>query len=245
MEKLLFLFVVLMSMGACTNHSVVDISKNDLYHIQLIDSFSNKLDFDRASQITNAAFYPMYIGQQKDSIVLVYTSKFIHQRSFDWYQFKSPDSTDLEIFVNHAKLIGSVHELIMPPPPPPPELAESFEWEYEYYRGPVRSYPVFIKNKSRDTLNISYGAHLPLLIEAQDSLGNWRRIQEHYKYSCSTGIANFHLPPDEILLTSCKLFTGAYQTKMRLVFGFKDFHYSNEFVGSMNYTQFEEVKDIY
>jgi len=40
----------------------------------------------------------------------------------------------------------------------------------------------------------------------------------------------------------CKIFDGKYQPKMRLVYGFDQSNYSNEFYGQMNYGQFNEEK---
>ena len=57
------------------------------------------------------------------------------------------------------------------------------------------SYPVFIQNCDTDTTSVEYGRHLPLIMEAQDSTGNWRPIQEHFMYICGMGVGTIVLPP--------------------------------------------------
>lgn len=47
------------------------------------------------------------------------------------------------------------------------------------------------------------------------------------------------------MITSCKLFEGKFETKMRIAFGFDRKTKSNEFNGKMNYEQFNERKEKY
>ena len=94
-------------------------------------------------------------------------------------------------------------------------------------------------------MSVGYGQHIPLILEAQDSLGEWQAIQKLYTYWCGTGLTSFCLLPGELVITSCKLYEGDYQTKMRLAFGFKKTNYSNEFIGRMNYKQFEIPQNRY
>lgn len=251
MKKIIY--IVLIFIGSCKEpgKKVISDSKGmEFESIELIDTFSNQLVFDKASSLTEAAFHPMYIGMIKDSIPLNYWSGEIKTKSFSWDEFKKPNSADLNVYVDTNQIIGSVNRFIpLPPLPLPPNLEEKErtekKWEKQVYRGEIKSYPIFIKNKTKDTLNISYGDYIPLIIEAIDSLGEWKPIQEPYIYFCGTGLSYFYLPSEEIALTSCKLFEGNYETTMRITFGFDKRIKSNVFKAKMNYEQFIKDKHNY
>lgn len=149
--------------------------ENPLEKMTLIDTLKNVLKPDTASFIKESEFHPIYIGQKCDSIVLNYNSREIEQITFDWYQYRSPDSIDLKIFVDSTRTIGSAVRFFVPPPASP-NSKERYEWKTKKYRGEIRSYPVMIENDSKDTLMIGYGDYIPLIIEAVDSLGKWRPI---------------------------------------------------------------------
>lgn len=84
-----------------------------------------------------------------------------------------------------------------------------------------------------------------MIIEAKDSSGIWKPIQEPYVYFCGTGLTHYFLPPDEILVSSCKLFEGEFNTKIRIAFGFDRKTKSNEFDGKISYDQFDKLKHKY
>ncbi len=230
------LYVLVIFTCSCSSQEV----KISLSKIVLIDTFKNELRFDTANFISEAEFHPMFIGKRKDSILLNYNSRKIEQRNFDWDINRMSDSTDLNIYIDTTKIIGSAIQFI-----PLKYIEGKFESVTENYRGETKSYPVLIENTSTDTLTIGYGEYIPLIIEAVDSLGKWKPIQEPYTYFCGTGLTHTYIPPNQLLVTSCKLYSGKYLTKMRLAFGWRKFAYSNEFYGRMNYKQFEESPNIY
>ncbi|MCB0514726.1 MAG: hypothetical protein R2798_04390 [Chitinophagales bacterium] len=253
MEKTIYGMTILI--WGCQNSSNKPINnpKIDINSIELIDTFKNKLLLDTANSITIAEFHPTYIGVAKNSILLNYWSDEIEYRTMDWQEYKDPDSNDLEIYVDTSQIIGSVNKFSISLPPPPlnyendPKEIDNEEdkQEKKNYRGEIKSYPVFVKNKTKDTLDVGYGEYIPLIIEAKDNSGNWKPIQKPYIYRCGTGLTNYFLPPNEIIITSCKLFEGDYETKMRVTFGFDNTTSSNEFKGKMNYKQFDESKEKY
>jgi len=100
------------------------------------------------------------------------------------------------------------------------------------------SHPVILTNNEPDTIFIGYGHYTPLIMEAKDSAGNWRPIQERFIYMCGNGVGSIILPPEEIVLTSARIFKGTYQTDLRLTIGNNS---SKEFKGSINYRQFESM----
>lgn len=107
------------------------------------------------------------------------------------------------------------------------------------FKGKYKSYPVFIENVSNDTLSIGFGNRIYPIVEANDSLGNWRPIQKPGTYYCGTGLQSFYLEPNNILISSCKLYDGDFYTKLRLVLITNTgMIKSNEFEGTINYPQF-------
>ncbi len=252
MKKLFLVLLILNS--ACEQIEQINdksTQRHPLSQIKLIDTFDNQLELDTVSSITEATFHPMYIGEKLDSIYLAYNSRAVTNRTEEWNHYKrldssvlvisyyrKPDSSSIIVFVDTTQMIGSVQRYLIPPPPPP-NSDSTFSWETKYYRGKTKSYLVMIENISEDTLNLGYGEYLPLIIEAQDSLGLWKPIQEPHTYFCGTGLTYFYITPNQIAITSCKLFKGNYKTKMRLGYGFKPRIYSNEFYGQMKYSQFD------
>jgi len=101
-------------------------------------------------------------------------------------------------------------------------------------------YPVMLTNLDIDTISIGYGNHIPLIMEATDSFGNWKPIQEISIYLCGNGVGTINLPPSECVLTLAPNYQGNYKTELRLTLG--DSH-SKSFIGLINYSQFESRFD--
>lgn len=102
------------------------------------------------------------------------------------------------------------------------------------------SFPIMLTNRDADTIFIGYGRHVPLIMEATDSLGNWKPIQERFIYMCGNGVGSIILPPNECVLTLAPIFKGNYKTKLRLTLG--DNH-SKTFIGFISYRQFQSKFD--
>jgi hypothetical protein len=96
-------------------------------------------------------------------------------------------------------------------------------------------YPVLITNNYCDTIRISFGERIFMIMEAQDPLGNWRPIQKEYRIFCGTGVGALVLAVDESVLTLAPIYRGDYKTKLRLTLGK---NHSNEFEGLIDREQF-------
>jgi len=97
-------------------------------------------------------------------------------------------------------------------------------------------FPLMITNPNKDTITIGYDRHIPLKIEAIDSNGKWKPIQQIHKNMCGVGVNSIILPPNECLITLAPTFKGNYKTKMRFIIGKNQ---SKHFYGSINYSQFK------
>jgi len=242
MKKLFYIMMIFAYACNSTNKTSVEWQDENQYRsIKLIDTFQNVLTFSSANNVTIADFHPMYIGKIKDTILLNYNSSEAQYRTLDWMKYKKPVASGLEIWVDTSRLIGSVVKKINAPPPVGSKKTIAFS--QNFYRGKSKSFPVFIKNTSKYNLIVGYGEYISLITEAQDSTGNWLPIQESYNYYCGTGLSYFYLPPNEITITSRKLFKGNYKTKIRLAFGVEGKLKSNEFHGEINYNQFKKMKN--
>jgi len=102
------------------------------------------------------------------------------------------------------------------------------------------SYPTLLKNLDKDTIIIGYGQQIPLIMEAKDSLGNWKPIQKRFVYMCGVGVGSIILPPKECAITLSPIYNGNYKTEIRLSFGG---NHSNTFYGNINYRQFKSMFD--
>lgn len=238
MKKLFFVLLILNS--ACEQIEQINdksIQRHSLSQIKLIDTFDKKLELDTLLYKSQAEFHPLYIGEKLDSIFLNYNSEEVTSNALGWRYSWETNPNELKIFIDTTQLIGSLHEYTLPIPPT--NFEEADDWEIEISTRNTQAYPIIIENISNDTLILGYGEHIPLIIEAQDSLGIWKPIQEPFLYFCGTGIEHFYIAPNQIAITSCKLFEGDYTAKMRLAFVSEIILYSNEFYGQVKYSQFE------
>jgi len=189
----------------------------------LYDDFDNELILDTVSVQREAQFSPIYIGEIKDSIKLIYKTSEIEQRTHDWFKYEIAEKTDLEIFIDTSKTIGFPMDV------------------WEYYKAPEhrvnkKSYPIFIKNRTSDTLRIGCGDIIPMVTESQDSLGNWNQMEQPFIYFCGTGLSEFFLPPNQIMISSLRQNFGKSNTKFRVRLELRQSKiYSNAIKGKINH----------
>ena len=198
------------------------IIKTPYSDLVLYDNFDNELILDTLTNRFEAQFSPVYIGEIKDSVKLTYkTSKIVH-RTIEWDKFKRPTSTDLKIHIDTTKTIGFPMGV------------------WEYYKKPEhrvnkKSYPIFIENLSTDTLSIGFGDILPMITEIKDSLGQWIEIERPFIYDCGTGLTEFYLPPNQVVITAQRQNFGRTKTKFRVKYELGDRAiFSNEIKGNIN-----------
>jgi hypothetical protein len=126
------------------------------------------------------------------------------------------------------------------------------EWEIEYNYAYVtdaiveiqvnpailvnNSFPVIVRNTTKDTIAIGNDVKIPLMMEAKDSLGVWKPIQSELQVMCGLGIGQVMLPPDEIVVTFAPKFEGSFRTLFRLTLGKNK---TRPFWGKLNYEQFK------
>lgn len=159
-------------------------------------------------------------------------------------------------------------------PPPPPRIIDSVfdnrlhDYKYAYvdvnYSNLIKeqkqfkekrkkkhfsTYPVFIYNEANKNRIISssiINGELYLLVEAKDKKGIWRPIEYNDVPGRICGpIDNYLLKPKHSIISSILKYSGNYKTKMRVKFMTSEkIYYSNEFEGSINYSQFDFVDEI-
>lgn len=224
MKKSVSLFLFLICIIACNHNnkeqqsfSIKKLKENPYSNVTLYDNFENILVLDTIYYNRIAQFSPLYIGDIKDSIKLIYKASKIKQRTTNWIQYKLPKKTDLNIYIDTTKTIG----FSMP------------SWKnyiYPEQRGNTKSYPVFIKNTSSDTLNIAIGNMLTIVTEIQDPNDEWKPIEKRFLPSCGSSIVMLYLAPQQILITPFRQNFGTQKKKLRLNFEIdpKNKIYSNE-----------------
>ena len=187
----------------------------------LYDDFDNELLLDTISNHVKAQFSPVYIGDLKDSIRLIYKPAKIENRTPDWDKYKRPRPKDLGIYIDTTKTIGF----------------SMSAWEYynePEYRMGKKSHPIFIENKSSDTLSVGLGDILPMITEVKDSLGQWTEIERPFIYECGTGLTKFFLPPNQVVITALRQNFGTTKAKVRVKYELVDSAvYSNEINGKI------------
>lgn len=219
-----FVFFLLISTLVSCEEKV---DRNKYEDVVLTDKFSNKLNKEHSDSITTAEYSPLYIGKFSNNINLSYLYyKTVKPCIFifrDKYKFPKKDS--IKIYIDTTKTIGT-----------PMGMSE---YSHTEKRNNKIAFPIFIENFSRDTLRIGYAEYLPLLIEAKDRKGNWRTIEKPLRFGCGTGIFDFYLAPNNIIISSLKIYNGNFKTKLRLVYKSSDEKiYSNQISGEINENQF-------
>jgi hypothetical protein len=201
----------------------------------VIDTSQNDPAYLQVTEMQTGNYNPFYIGLYKDTVF-----KSPHEEIPKYFAYpilespgmnegrfyKWPDSAAIALFVDTTRTLS--HSL------PLDEDDRSF-----------KSYPVTIVNDHDDTINIGYGDHIPVIMEALDTNGQWKPIEEQFVYMCGTGLNRIILPPGNIVVTYAFVYKGNYRTKLRLryVTG-KPEAVSNEFYGSINRTQFKNEMRI-
>lgn len=174
--------------------------------------------------LQNANYNPLYIGENRDSI---YVSRRADLKKYSIYDhhpvsYNGPDSVGILLLMDTTKIISDY----------------SLIWEDDegtLNRKVFKAFPVFVVNTTRDTLDIGYGDHIPIIMEAKDKDGAWRPIEQPYIYFCGTGLRQIILPPNEMVVTSAPINKGKFKTRLRLRYNTT---LSQEFYGAINPEQF-------
>jgi hypothetical protein len=245
------LFAILVSCKTETNEQFVSPVKEMFKFPVIIDTTDYKISKRESTWLSTADYELLYIGKWKDTIYPNYKLKYyplpdlssidqmepsdtigyhkmltehmMYPYYIDWMapnHHKSWHEAELSIVVDTSQRVINDYFNVK---------SESPFFE---------AYPVLIENIDEDTITIGYGHFIPLITEAKDSAGNWRPIEENWKYGCGNGVGTIILPPNEIGLSATMIYHGDYSTTLRLRI---DSSFSNEFKGSINYRQFESM----
>ncbi len=167
----------------------------------------------------------VYIGDKKDTIFLMNGRELYKNYIYNHNKaktYKRIDSTRITIEVDTTTI-----------------LVDKFT-----KTDSLKSYPVFIKNITKDTVIIGAGNHFPMRLEAKNEKGIWKPIEEYFIYDCGTGLNTTLLPANKLAIVLVPIFKGSFKIKLRLGYANRwgrEPHfttYSNEFTGTINLTKF-------
>ena len=236
MKKLIAIFTVL-SLISCKKE-VQTFSKN----ITIIQDTVQNLKIKNIKEKDYATSNIMYIGKIKDSVELldnlflppppeplvssnedkkwkkyrlkkemIWEDLMKYLKDFHKYQLIKKENITLEF--NEKDTIISFDDINL-----------------DYYK----SFPIYIKNVSKDTLSLGTEGYFPLILKAKNKKGKWIEVNK-FPYNCGSFFKLVCLPPNEIIITSMFHYKGNYKTKLR--FKILDF-VSREYDGSINEEQF-------
>jgi hypothetical protein len=118
-------------------------------------------------------------------------------------RLRLPDSTRLQILVDTTQHLA--------------DYAQVWNAARQELTGAIfAAYPVFVVNRSNDTLLLGAGSHLRLQLEARDPQGRWRPIERPFSYMCGVGLRSIRLRPGQLALTTVPRPAGRYRTRLRL-----------------------------
>lgn len=222
----LFTFGFFLGLYSCGNHT------ND-FHFPIVQ---DTIKIDRIELTRDwfqiGSYSPLYIGRWQECICISCESNWQQKQVIgaEHSPYKSPDSLDIGLYVDTTQIISDCHVIWTAARNMKDTIA-------------IKSFPVFIVNRTKDTLTIGYNNgyinQLYLNMEAMDDKGIWRPIEERNVSPCGFGLKPVILPPDEIVLTTVPLFKGTFNTKLRLRYLNM---LSQAFYGTINPTQFENQR---
>ncbi len=239
--QLIFLLTILFLISCHTDKKKALIGNDDTHQFPVvldtfgIDSFFHYLNNDSPTWLSTSNYNFYYIGKVEDTF---YLNPFIN---FSYPPLPPTLYTDTKK-INRTK--SPKHEN--------PFKKYYVDWDkeisYKYWtkaKIDIRIdtafhkhsfLPIMLTNVDTEKIIIGYGRHIPIVMEATDSLGHWQPIQEIFSYMCGVGVGSIILPPKECVLTLTPIFKGSYKTKLRLVIGDNQ---SKAFLGYINYSQFQ------
>ena len=219
---------ILFLLGSCNKKENANSPERELLRMpRLIDSLKHTGEALEVKSKTITNYIPLYIGENKPVIHLnhdfynhTYPDKYFIYPTSPFIGFRKKD---LDIFID-----TTTHT-----------INEDYLWntDQEELEGKtIRAYPVVIRN-NLDTMSfVGFGEHIPMVLQAKDSLQEWRPIEEVFFYMCGTGLQYIQLPPQEIVITSVPIFKGNFKTELRLKC---DSIFSNVISGWIHPNQFE------
>jgi hypothetical protein len=80
-------------------------------------------------------------------------------------------------------------------------------------------YPVFIVNRSTDTVSIGIRPNVSLILEGQGQDGNWHALEQPYMHECGFGLRSQLLPPGAVAVTAIPICSGGVPTRLRICYG--------------------------
>lgn len=207
----------------------------------------------------------------KDTLDLSFKYKYNEEdynEEMMFYRVKNRDS--ILVFVDTIRSDFHTDEMnyfdVFPPPPPPKELDSTYLYKVNYdtiaikerivkrRREHYNTLPVFIFNNSNSDRVISkpiVNGDLFIQVQAKDRNDKWNSIEYNYVpgFICGTGHQDYQIKSKHYIVSTIKKYSGDYKTKLRVKFmSFEKVYYSNEFYGSINYSQFhfpEQVSRMY
>lgn len=89
--------------------------------------------------------------------------------------------------------------------------------------------------------SIGSSQSIPVHVEAEDLLKQWKIIQGPMLFLCGTGVESLFLPPGESVITLVSVPKGKYFTRLRVKLGN---NYSNLYYGNIAYENFKEAANL-
>lgn len=217
--RFIFLNVFLLSCndsGSDTNEKARDTKSDHFPFVIDTTKYKNYVSpktTSRQTWLEFASYYFSYIGPRRDTIYKIY-----------WPDYNFPGY--YRSWKGYERYASG--------------LESKIEIRTDSIGSGVSSYYILLTNRSKDTVAIAYGKEIPMILEAKDSRGLWKPIEELWTGGCGVGAGAIILPPGEIVLTSREVTNGDFSTELRYSYGS---NYSQTFTGKISLRQFESRFD--
>lgn len=246
MIKKIAYIIIILTLGACSNSNVVNLD-------EMIISVQN----NQIKEYTSIKHH----NQIESEFNVLYFGPKINKIEID--NFKPLEQIQIEEYItetqnfSHPNILHSLRMRLTKPHEEQLsiEIDSSITYPIILNRSQLNKYhsrsydtiiahPLIIENVSDNFLEITYGPHVQIEVQAQDDKKDWYNITYPYQRFCGTGIYSHPIFPGEIVITSIPVFEGNHKTMARIkIFDYYSDEFQIEIDKSIFKSPFEKEKN--
>lgn len=170
-------------------------------------STANRIDCLKDSVVHSAWYTVGYAGPVADTVAFDGSVQFSEQKSetpYDEPIQEAPDSA-IHVAIDTSQRVA-IEQLV-------------FRMGERPTRDAFVGYPVFVVNRSSDTVSVGLGAQVALILQGQGPEGKWQPLERRYIYDCGFGLQSQLIPPQNMVVTAIPICKNGVPTQLRICYG--------------------------
>jgi hypothetical protein len=187
-------------------------------------STADRIDCIKESGMYSASYMVGYVGALADSVVFD-GSLQIGKEPTQPYEDPIPNAPDsvIHVAIDTSQRVA-IEQMV-------------FRMGERQTREAFVGYPVFVINRSADTVAVGTRPHVALILQGQGPDGKWRPLEHPLMNDCGFGLRSQLLPPGAVAVTAISICKGGLPTNLRICYGNSC---SETFVGSADPALFQD-----